>query len=78
MEQQKGIPVYGLLDRIVKLLQAIKEGDNVPLLRTTQSVSTRYSTPNFERQFDPNDLLPFEQPTMDNWERLYQEEDYSF
>jgi hypothetical protein len=66
IEQQKGIPAHGLLDRIVELLQAIKEGGNVPLLRTTQSVSTRYSTPDFERQFDSNDLLPFEQSTIDN------------
>jgi hypothetical protein len=66
MEQQKEIPAYRLLNRIVKLLQAIKEGDSMPLPRTIQSVSTRYSTSDFERQFDPNDLLPFEQPTMDN------------
>jgi hypothetical protein len=30
-----------------------------------------------DRQKDPDDLLIFEQPSMDNWDRLYAEEDHS-
>jgi hypothetical protein len=34
IKQQKEILAYGLLDRIVELLQAIKEGSNISLSRT--------------------------------------------
>jgi hypothetical protein len=41
-----------------------------------QSVDT-YRTQQQDRQEDPDDLLIFEQPFVENWERLYAEGDHS-
>jgi hypothetical protein len=60
-----------LVRDIQKNSRIIKEGDSMPI-----SLQTIYSHSITYRQQDPVDLLAFEQPSMDNWKSLYNEEDY--
>jgi hypothetical protein len=71
MQEQEGIPVQGSLQRIKDLLQLVKgKGSMSPY-----SVSSISCTQ--DRQLDIADLLTWKEPTIENWDRIYQEEDHS-
>jgi hypothetical protein len=74
MQEQKGIPAYESIIRLKELILMVSEGGD-SVQTTPQSVEICHTQQN--RQEDPNDLLYFEEPTIDNWDRLYAEEDHS-
>jgi hypothetical protein len=65
MQEQKGISAYGSMTRLKKLVSMIldEEGDSIRI--STQSVGT-YRTQQQDQQKDSEDLLIFEQLSVEN------------
>jgi hypothetical protein len=76
MQEQKGIPAHGSMTRLKELVSMILDEEKSSVRISIQSVGT-YRTQQQDRQEDLSDLLIFEQPSVENWERLYAEEDHS-
>jgi hypothetical protein len=70
MQEQEEILAQGSLQRIEDLLHLVKEEGSM----SPYSVSSISCTQ--DRQPDVADLLTWEEPTVENWDRIYQEEDH--
>jgi hypothetical protein len=75
IQEQKGIPAHGSMTRLKELVSMILDEERGSVRIPTQSINT-YRTQQQDRQEDPDDLLIFEQPSVENWERLYAEGDH--